>query len=1587
MDRSAATGFANGEHPAERSVATATVALARIDADGGIVDVADGWVPTARHPRHLAELVIADEPGGLEHALEAAQRDGSAAFAGRLAATGQALAVEVHAGAGPWLVLAAPRDPGPLAAHAVARLAGAGLALIDTAGEHLFVNEAYCRIHGRDAAELLGARFTELFRESDRARAAAHHEAVLRRQCEGEPLELVIARGDGQPITIDSCSRRLELPDGTVLRLATVFDITAIRSTQDRLAEAESRLADITSSMPGAVYQLVREPSGDYRLTHMSEGLRELAGLDADASIDDFETIVGLLPSEDARRAIESAEASAHALASFEQEFPVDGPGGRRWIQARSQPHRQANGAVVWNGLMIDITERRRAEERLAASEHRLQVMAGSLPGAIYQFVHRADGGHELRYMSEGLRAICGLPEELELADFDTFLGLVPETERPALLEAIRRSEDTLEPLHHEFRLLGPGRAAWVEARSIPQPQANGELVCNGLLVDVTERRRARAEAERLNAILDSTPDCVVVTDPEGRILYLNEGGRRLLELGADEPVTGRDFLGFLAIGDAERLRREAAPAAARRGTWSGETTVVTGRGNRRPVSQTVLCQRDHAGRVDRFATVIRDLSERVAMETELRASEEGYRFLYHHTPTLLHSIDAEGRLTAVSDYWLERLGYEREAVIGRPSLDFFTTESRERALTEIRPAFWRDGYVRNIPFRVVCADHAVLDVLLSADCQYGDDGRVIQAVSVMTDVTERVAAERKLAASEERLRSLYHNTPVMMHSIDALGRIVDVNDYWLQHLGYAREQVIGARSRDFLSAASRDKAWRLDMPRLLEHGYLRDEPLEIVRADGEVLDILLSATLERDQRGGMQYSRTVMIDVTEQRRAEADYRDIFDNATEGIYRSTPEGRLLRANPALARLHGYASEAELFANVGDIEHDWYVDRGARRRLMQLLERDDRVTDFEAEIVRRATGERLWTSENVRTIRDRNGAVRYYEGTVRDISAQYRAARLGERRSEILEMIARDQPLDGVLHEVVATVEQQYPRLAAAVLRLQDERLHVAAAPSLAAPCIEAVDGRRPAAIGGAIEDAAGEPADASRPEDGTSALARAIRAAGYGDVLAAPVKDQRGAVLAVLAAFGDAAAAGPDPRDAHVLLNEMAQITAIAIEQDRLAQQLLHQARYDELTGLPNRTLLHDRLEQRVRETARSGERIGVLLLDLDEFKLVNDTLGHSAGDELLREVAARLRHHVRSGGAVARLGGDEFVLVIRLGSDNDASDIATRIIESLQASVRVAGHDVHARPSIGISICPQDGDAPEPLLQAADTAMYAAKHAGKNHYRFFAESMNTRISERLRIEGELRTALNERQLRLHFQPQHQLADGRLVGTEALVRWQHPGRGLLLPGEFLPVAERGPLIGEIDRFVLATACEHLAGWQAAGHRLTLGVNLSARELHADGFGEEMERILARTRVDPADLELEITESVLMHDFEHAGRQLADLKARAPGLKVAIDDFGSGYSSLNYLRHLPIDTLKIDRAFIADIDDADAADTARAIVRTIVELGRSLGLTVIAEGIETAGQASVMTELGCECGQGHWFEHALALADFERRLAP
>jgi diguanylate cyclase (GGDEF)-like protein len=437
-------------------------------------------------------------------------------------------------------------------------------------------------------------------------------------------------------------------------------------------------------------------------------------------------------------------------------------------------------------------------------------------------------------------------------------------------------------------------------------------------------------------------------------------------------------------------------------------------------------------------------------------------------------------------------------------------------------------------------------------------------------------------------------------------------------------------------------------------------------------------------------------------------------------------------------------------------------------------------------------------------------------------------------------------------------------------------------------------------------------------------------------------------------------------------LQAVANVLGSVIERRRTDDQLAHQALHDPLTGLPNRALLIDRLAQALARTGRGGRALAVLFLDIDRFKLVNDGLGHGAGDELLKTLAARLRRVVRPTDTVARFGGDEFVVVCEEATDEaTAVALAKRMCDAIGDHVELVGRRMQVTVSIGIVLADSTRDDPEGVLRDADAAMYRAKERGRARIELFDATLRERVMERLETEAALRQAIDRGELRLVFQPEVSLTDGRVVGVEALLRWQHPERGLLSPGAFLPMAEETGLIVPMGTWALEQACRHAKDWRG-NHQdappFVVWVNLSARQLCEPGLPERVAEIVADTGADPTMVGIEITESVLMEDINAVGAALEALKAL--GLKLAIDDFGTGFSSLSYLKRFPVQMLKIDQSFVAGLGE-DEGDSA--IVRAVIELAHSLGLEAVAEGVETAGQLAALRRLGCDTAQGYYFD--------------
>jgi diguanylate cyclase (GGDEF)-like protein/PAS domain S-box-containing protein len=420
-------------------------------------------------------------------------------------------------------------------------------------------------------------------------------------------------------------------------------------------------------------------------------------------------------------------------------------------------------------------------------------------------------------------------------------------------------------------------------------------------------------------------------------------------------------------------------------------------------------------------------------------------------------------------------------------------------------------------------------------------------------------------------------------------------------------------------------------------------------------------------------------------------------------------------------------------------------------------------------------------------------------------------------------------------------------------------------------------------------------------------------------------------------------------------------------------------AHHDALTGLPNRPLLQDRLEQAVNKAKRDGDKIAILFIDLDRFKVINDTLGHHVGDMLLKEVAQRLNAAVRDSDTVCRQGGDEFIIVLpELEEMSDVAHVAQKILESISNEFLLEGEHLKVTTSIGISIFPDDGERIDALIKNADTAMYHAKESGRANFQFFTENLNIIVTERLELERDLASAIDNDELELYFQPQVDLVSGKLLGAESLLRWHHPLRGFVPPDLFIPIAEEAGLISEIGLWVLEEMLRKAEAWKVDRqfNGLVFSANVSPRQLDEINFVEDVDALFQRYNYPPECIELEVTETAVMEDIHRSITTLSELKEL--GLHLAIDDFGTGYSSLNYLKRLPIDRLKIDRSFISDIPEDKNDET---ITRAIINLAQTLNLGVIAEGVETEEQANFLRQAQCHEAQGYLYSQPLNAADF------
>ncbi|CAN5166527.1 EAL domain-containing protein [soil metagenome] len=754
---------------------------------------------------------------------------------------------------------------------------------------------------------------------------------------------------------------------------------------------------------------------------------------------------------------------------------------------------------------------------------------------------------------------------------------------------------------------------------------------------------------------------------------------------------------------------------------------------------------------------------------------------------------------------------------------------------------------------------------------------------------------------------------------------------------------------------------------------------IEIERNDGH--RIVAALSLSHAEIDGRHCTIAFVRDITgevKQRERIALLAAVADTTTRAVVVTDHAQRIVYINAAFTDLFGYSfGEAQ-----GRPADELLVGQHTDRRTLASLRRwiSEGGSGEKNVLAYGKTGDEIWISASVKTLSDECGQVKYAFAILTDISD---TRQLWSLQQLTLSALADEIPLVEIADRLCRLVEQIAPDVVSSLLHIDTAGLvRPLGGPSLPEDYSRALDG---VAIGpqiGSCGTAAyfGEPVlaiDIDTDPRWQPFKARPLEV-GLRACWSSPIKARDGRVIGTFAFYFRESR--PPSRWHRRIVDACVHLGALAIEREEARAQIAQLAYYDTLTGLPNRALLRDLITEAIA-ACPGGNHLALAFLDIDNFKDVNDTLGHAAGDEFLVEFAARLRAQVQPGDMLGRLGGDEFVIVLPNRDAAEAGQIASRIAHALMIPLAIGNRQVPMSASIGISLYPDNAADIDQLIKQADVAMYHAKRAGRATYRFFSAEMNGFAEQRLAYSAALRNAIANAALELHYQPQIATSDGAIHGVEALARWFDPVLGEVSPAKFIPLAEECGLIEQIAQWSLRAACRQMAQWRDAGLDIPcVSVNLSPINFQNANLASAVADILAEHRLPPQALMLEVTEGVMQHEHPRA---IATMHAlRKLGVGLSLDDFGTGYSSLSRLAHLPVRELKIDRGFIRDIESDQGA---RAVVTAVIRVGQSMQLTVIAEGVETPGQQSVLAELGCDAVQGFFYAPALSPEAFGRWL--
>lgn len=1174
----------------------------------------------------------------------------------------------------------------------------------------------------------------------------------------------------------------------------------------------------------------------------------------------------------------------------------------------------------------------------------RMDRFARSVPGIMYTMELR---NHQIRmtYLSPAVEDIFGISVEDGLADFKNFKSLV----EPEFLPELRRlSEESRRTLSHfccQYSILHPIKGErWLESNSMPEMLEDGTIEWHGLITDITERKRteqALTDSEiEFRTLAQNLPYYLMRYDHQCRFVYVNPLVEKLLGLQL-EYLVGKTPTQIPDLPDAEFFERRIRKVIKTGQGQHFEHQIKTLDGEHIWGLVRIVPEMDDAGQVMFVQVVSKDITEQKLAERYLKETS-----VFQTIPDPVWLRDKHGKYLACNQAIEELMGKSESEIIGKTDFDLLEREQAE---------FGRQKDIEAIEAGEVCVYEEWVTYAASGRRRlleirkipvFGTRGETIGVLGIGRDITERWQMQNALKDSENFLYQVVDSLASPLFVKDRAHRWIMINKSFCQMMGKKREELIGRSDAEFFPE-NEVKVFLEKDEVVFSSGVENINEETLTDSKGKEHVLITRKTRFTDSHGNV-YLNGIINDITDRKQMERmlearerEYRTLVDHSPEMIIRYDRDCRRIFINREYERLSGLTQTEALGKTLKkswiphNISSDEYIAQlkevmqtgKATNIILEWIGRDGELISHDLRVV--PEYDDAGESTAVLAIGHDISRLRQAEIVLRQHEQEFRALvenspdTICRYDSECRRIYANSRTLidaNMTAEELLYTTPEQFPGgEQARIYQVHIQRV---------------------------LQTGTQSDFELAWKNNKGKEICSHLRLV--------PEFNAEGKVATVLAVGRD--------------------ITEI----DTYRKQIHSLAFYDHLTSLPNRALLGDRIRQTIADASWHKYTFGLMILDLDRFKEINDTLGHVVGDHVLREAAARLQDCVHTYDTVARLGGDEFAILLpQVRGGEGLSTIATKILKSFQQPFMVDGRELFLSTSIGIALYPDDSDEVDALFRFADSAMYHAKQQ-RNSYQFYSTNLTAILAKRMSIEAALRKVLRRDELELYYQPQVELSSGLVIGAEALLRWNHDDQGLVLPDKFISVAEESGLIVPIGEWVLLNACEAAVAWNTGRDEpFKVAINLSSRQFIQNDLIYSVKRILSETCCDPSWIKMEITESLLLEDSDG----ILDIfnAFNEMGIAISIDDFGTGYSALSYLNSFPVSQIKIDRSFVQDIpDDEDKAE----LVKAIISIAKALKLGLVAEGVETDEQASYLYKHGCKVAQGYLFSKPIPRRDFE-----